>query len=190
MTLQTENLSPMAGRVGAFRLVLQALGVPSFDSGLNQAEAFNLAALNRPLTDAEQERRKHSRGGDRRIYFEPLKTTLKGRHVSAIIGNPALRGRFTCPLGCCQHRGFEDLADRRREHYLWVRMAEIEGLRNAPTNGLRVDLIHERLRDAREHGTAVGRALGRSTSDLPSFDHIDRWIGVLAHEGGLASAAA
>jgi hypothetical protein len=189
MRLNAEGLSPIAGRVGAFGLVLQALGIPSFDSGLNQAEAFDLAALNRALTESERERRKRARGGDRRIYFEPLKTTLKGRHAAAILENRALRGRFTCALGCCQHRGFEDLADRRREHYLWVRAHEVEVLRDTPTDGLRIDLVHEQLRDAREHGAAVRRALASQTNDVPDFDHIDRWIGVLAHEGGLAAAA-
>lgn len=189
MRLKAEGLPPIAGRVGSFGLVLQALGIPSFDSGLNQAEAFDLSSLNRPLTEFEQERRKRARGGDRRVYFEPLKTTLKGRHAIAIVENRTLRGRFTCGLGCCQHRGFEDLADRRREHYLWVRAHEVEALRDTPTGALRIDLVHEQLRDAREHGAAVRRALARGTADVPDFDHIDRWIGVLSHEGGLAAAA-
>jgi hypothetical protein len=190
LTLDANGLAVIAGRVGAFGLVLQALGIPSFDSGLNQAEAFNLTSLNRPLTEREQERRKQGKGGgDRRIYFELLKTTLKGRHAAAILANAGIRGRFTCTLGCCQHRGFEDLPERRREHCLWTRHHEIDDMRAKSTGALRIDHVHEQLRDAREHGTAVRRALARHEVDIPSFDHIDRWIGVLAHEGGLAAAA-
>jgi hypothetical protein len=190
LTLDANGLSVIAGRVGAFGLVLQALGIPSFDSGLNQAEAFDLSSLNRALTDRELERRKQGKGGgDRRIYFELLKTTLKGRHAAAILANIGLRGRFTCTLGCCQHRGFEDLSKRRREHCLWIRHHEVDDMRTKSTGALRLDHVHEQLRDAREHGAAVRRALAQPAGDVPNFDHIDRWIGVLAHEGGLAAAA-
>lgn len=188
LALKDSGLSVIAGRVGAFGLVLQALGIPSFDSGLCQAEAFDLASLNRPLT--ERERRQRGRGGgDRRIYFELLKTTLKGVHARAILGDHLLRGRFTCTLGCCQHRGFEDLPDRRRQHYLWVRHDEVEQLRAQPTDGLRIDWIHERLRDARGAGTAVRMALSENGSDVPTFEHIDRWIGVLGRATQLSSVA-
>jgi hypothetical protein len=170
LTLKAYGLSVIAGRVGAFGLVLQGLGIPSFDSGLNQAEAFNLAGLNRPLTEREQERRKQGKGGgDRRIYFELLKTTLKGRHAAAILSKPALRGRFTCNLGCCQHRGFEDLVNRRREHCLWARHHEIDEMRARSTGGLQLDHVHEQLRDAREHGAAVRRSLARHGVDIPNL---------------------
>lgn len=103
------RLPVIAGRVGAFGLVLQALGIAAFDSGLGQAERSDLAALNRPPTERELERRGKGGGPDRRIYLEQLKTTLQGRHAGAILADRGLRSRFICSLGCCQHRGFEDL---------------------------------------------------------------------------------
>ena len=92
-----------------------------------------------------------------RIYLEQLKTTIQGCHAGAILADPALRSRFVCSLGCCQHRGFEDLPERRREHYLWMRHREVEELRVLPTDGMRRDRVHEQLRDAREAGRVVRR---------------------------------
>ena len=186
LELKANGLSVIAGRVGAFGLVLQALGIPSFDAGLCQAEAFDLASLNRPLTKREQD--KGQGGGDRRIYLEVLKTTLKGKHASAILGNRQLRGRFTCTLGCCEHRGFEDLPARRRQHCLWVRHDEVDHLRDQPTEAMRVDWVHERLRDARGAGAAIRKVLA-TEPDIPTFEHIDRWIGVLGREKRLSAAA-
>jgi hypothetical protein len=192
LALKDAGLTVIAGRVGAFGLLLQALGITAFDSGLCQAEAFDLASLNRPLTEAEMERRRERRGGggDRRIYLEQLKTTLKGRHATAILEDASLRSRFTCSLGCCQHRGFDDLPDRRRQHYLWVRHREVDELRHRPSDNMRVDWIHEQLRDARGAGQAVRRALTtRDLRDIPRFDHLDRWIGVLARQAQVRAAA-
>lgn len=117
LAVKELRLPVIAGRVGAFGLVLQALGIAAFDSGLGQAERSDLAALNRPPTERELERRGKGGGPDRRIYLEQLKTTLQGRHAGAILADRSLRSRFVCSLGCCQHRGFEDLSERRREHY-------------------------------------------------------------------------
>lgn len=188
--IATEGIPLVAARVGAFGLVLQALGIPAFDSGLAQAEASDLASLNRPLTERERERRRAGRGGgpDRRIYLESLKTTITGKHADRIIKERGLRGRFVCTHGCCQHRGFEDLPARRRQHYLWVRDAEVAALRGCPTSGLRRDLVHERLRDAQESARLV-RRLFASTTDAPQFAHLDRWIGLLAREQAIPAIA-
>lgn len=189
--LSAEGLRVVAGRVGAFGLLLLALGVDAFDSGLNQAEAFELSALNRAITDHEREQKREglTGGADRRIYLELLKTTLRGKHANRIIGDRSLRARFTCAHGCCRHGGFDELPDRRRQHYLWVRHHEIGELRARPTAGMRIDLVHEQLRDAREAASVVRRALGRETLDLPNFSHLERWIGVLAREGVAREAA-
>lgn len=180
------GLPVIASRVGAFGLVLNALGVPAFDSGLAQAEACNLAALNRAPSPRELDGGRKSGGPDRRIYLEQLKTTFSSRHGAAIVENRALRSHVACPLGCCKHRGFEGLAERARQHYLWARSHEVELLRACPTEGMRVDLVHEQLRSAREVGAVVSRTLASQGTDVPSFEHIDRWIAVLAREASLS----
>lgn len=52
----------VVGRVGAFGLNLNALGITAFDSGLGQAEGHDLASLNRPMTEHERQRREAGDG--------------------------------------------------------------------------------------------------------------------------------
>lgn len=187
--ISASGLPVIASRVGAFGLVLQAVGVRAFDSGLGQAETCDLASLNRPQT--QRERDADSRGGgDRRIYFEQLRTTLPGRHAAHLIDESVgLRAHLTCSHGCCRHRGIDELPDRARQHYLWVRDNEVQQLRERPHGGMRVDLIHEQLRDARETARVVRRALLSRGLPYPAFDHLDRWIAVLGQSAQARAAA-
>lgn len=191
LAIAAEGIPVIASRVGAFGLVLGALGINAFDSGLAQAEASNLAQLNRPLTERERERRREGRGGgpDKRIYFEILKTTMKGAHATAILNRAGLRSRFVCNHSCCQYRGFEDLAARRRQHFLCARDAEIADLRSRPGGGMRLDLVRERLRDAQETGRIVRRSLIDLGAAAPRFEHLDRWISLLASDQVLSGVA-
>lgn len=184
LALAGEGIPVMASRVGAFGLVLQALGINAFDSGLAQAEASNLAQLNRSLTEKERERRREGKGGgsDKRIYLEPVKTTMKGDYADAIFERPGLRYRFVCNHSCCQYRGYEDLSARRRQHFLCTRDAEVSEVRKRPTTGLRLDFVREQLRDAQETGRVVRRALFDLGGAAPTFEHLDRWISLLAQE--------
>jgi hypothetical protein len=187
--IHDAGLPVIASRVGAFGLVLGALGIQAFDSGLGQAEACNLASLNRPPTSRELGGNGKSGGPGRRIYLEQLKTTLTDRHAAAILEDRTLRSHVACTLGCCEHRGFENLAERCRQHYLWVRDHEVSLLRARPTQSMRVDLVYEQLRSAREVGAVVSRTLKAHAVEAPSFEHIDRWIAVLARETSLSAAA-
>lgn len=175
--LSEAGLTTVAGRVGAFGLVLQALGIPAFDSGLGDAERYSYSAQ----TGRRKPRPAGSPGGgrDRRIYIEQLKTTLPSKHADPLLAELGVRARFTCQHGCCVHRGFEDLAERRRQHYLWTRDAEVRTLRALPTESLRVQAVYEQLRSAREHAQVVRRTLFAKGMKPPSFEHLDRWIAVL-----------
>jgi hypothetical protein len=184
LAIATEGIPVIAARVGAFGLVLQALGIAAFDSGLGQAEASNLAQLNRVPTEKEKERQREGKGGgpDKRVYLEQLKTTLQGSHATAILGQRGLRSKFVCTHACCQYRGFEDLESRRRKHFLCTRDAEVTAIRNCATPSLRRDLVVEQLRDAQENARRVRRALIELGAEAPRFDHLDRWISLLAQE--------
>ena len=186
-----EGIPVIASRIGAFGLVLQALGINAFDSGLAQAEASNLARLNMPLTQRERERRREGKGGGpgQRIYFEVLKTTMQRAHATAMLERQGLRSRLICNHSCCQYRGFEDLAARRRQHFLCTRDAEVASIRGTPTEALRRDLICEQLRDAQEMGRIVRRALMDLGSEAPTFEHLDRWISLLTQEHSLSTFA-
>lgn len=191
LAIATEGIPVIASRVGAFGLVLQALGINAFDSGLAQAEASNLAQLNRPLSERERERRREGKGGgpDKRIYFAAVKTTMKGAHATAILERQGLRSRFVCDRACCQFRGFEDLGVRRRQHFLYTRDAEVGDVRQCPSTALRLDLVRERLRDAQETGRVVRRSLIDLGAAAPNFEHLDRWISLLSQEQILSGIA-
>lgn len=189
--LRETGLPVVVGRVGAFGLVLQALGVTAFDSGLGQAEAHDLATLNRPLSDAERRRRKEKGGAGpaQRVYLEPLMTTLGGDAAASILADGALRHRFTCKRSCCRFRGFENFGERARQHYLWTRQGEVEALRKRPVPAMRMTHVESQLRGARDTALVVRRSLESRDLPAPDFTHLDRWLGLLAREEQLALAS-
>lgn len=185
--LEESGLPVVASRVGAFGVVLAALGISAFDSGLGLAEASNLASLNRKKT--LNERAKKGPKGSRRIYLNPLRMTLPARQAEMILNHPALAGRFACRLGCCRFQRLDELPERARQHFLWTRNDEVRAIRELETRSMKLDLIHEELRTARETGRLVRRTLMSSLPELPSFDHTDRWIRVLGREAEARAAA-
>lgn len=187
MSIKDLGLSVIAGRVGAFGLVLQALGINHFDSGLGDAESFDLKSLNRKRV--KKPGTKSGGGRNRRIYLEMLKTTLMQRHARAILDDPGLRARFVCNLRCCRFKGFDLLEEHRREHYLHARTNEVARLRAQSTQSLKINHVYEQLAQARDHAEVVRRVLGDRGLRVPSFAHLDRWLGCLARAGGMTSAA-
>lgn len=185
--LEEAGLPVVASRVGAFGAVLAALGISAFDSGLGLAEASNLASLNRKKT--KNERSKKGPKGSRRIYLSPLRTTLPARQAELILNHPGLAGRFACDLGCCRFQRLDELPERARQHFLWTRNEEVRAIRSLETRSMKLDLIHEELRTARETGRLVRRTLMSNLRELPSFDHTDRWIRVLGREAEARAAA-
>jgi hypothetical protein len=190
--IQSLGLPVIAGRVGAFGLVLQALGVTAFDSGLGQAEAHDLASLNRATTERERQRREQGEGGGgptRRVYLEALKKTLDSKLTDAILADPNVRHHFVCNRSCCRFRGFEDLATRARQHYLWTRQSEVEALRKLELPMMRMAQLESQLRAAGDTSTVVRRALEHRDTKQPDFSHLERWLGLLAREQQLALTA-
>jgi hypothetical protein len=172
-----QGIPVIAGRVGAFGLVLVALGVGIFDSGLGDAEGFDLASRNRIL------RRRSvgsGRGGNRRVYFRELKTTLMHREVEALSAEPGLRARFVCSLPCCRWQGWEDIGGRRRDHNLRVRLAEVDAIRQISSPSLRIQQTHKDLEDAQGHAAVVRRFLEAKATRIPKFSHLDTWLSVMA----------
>ena len=177
---EEAGLPVVASRVGALGPILSALGITAFSSGLGEAEASNLAALNRKRT--KKENAAEGPRGSKRIYLAPLKTTMGRRQAELILSRDGLRGRFSCSLGCCRFADLNELAARSRHHYLWSRNDEVRAIREQPTRAAKLDLVHEELRNARELSRLVRRTLFKEQQDLPSFDHVDRWIRALARE--------
>lgn len=188
--LRQQGLPVIVGRVGAFGLVLQALGIHIFDSGLGLAEGHDLAALLRPMTDREHQRRSDGDGGGPpgRVYIEPLKTTLPARVAAELLALDGIRSQFACTLGCCRFRAIEELPARARGHYLHVRRSEVDRMRGLPVAAMRLHEAESRLHSARDLAATVRRALP-DYRGLPDFGHLDRWLGLLAREQELALAA-
>jgi hypothetical protein len=173
------GLPVIAGRVGSFGLLLQAIGIGLFDSGLGEAERFDLASLTRSRHVASTDASGSGARGDRRIYLERLKTTLRGRHALAVLSEVGLRSNFVCNLGCCRFRSIDDLADRRRQHYLWVRSAELDDLAAQRTRQLRIEHVSQLFAAARETASVVRRSFEARDLDAPNFEHLERWGAVL-----------
>jgi len=180
----------IVGRVGAFGLVLQALGIPVFDSGLGQAEAHDLATLNRRITEAERQRRSDgkSAGPQNRVYLSALKTTLPAPLARQILRTDTIRSRFSCTLGCCRFRALDELPGRARNHYLHVRRTEVDALRKLSVAAMRLHEIETQLRSARDLAATVRRAVPDAKS-MPDFGHLDRWLGLIAREQQVALVA-
>jgi hypothetical protein len=189
LTGRQMGLRVIAGRVGAFGLVLSALGIDAFDSGLGESESFNLSQLNRPPRRERGTRRVGGR--DRRVYIAGLKTTLPFRQVESILREDGLRTRFACSLPCCRWAGFEQLTDSqgRRLHYLRTRLDEVDRVAPLPTASMRIEHAHSDLLDARDNATVVKRVFERAGLKAPSFDHLDCWLAVLARVTGTPVAA-
>lgn len=179
---EEAGLPVVAARVGAFGVLLTALGISAFDSGLGIAEASDVKTLIRKRKPPKDDEKKKGPRGIRRVYLEPLKTTMAARQAKLILEHPQLRAKFACDLGCCRFQGLEELAERSRPHYLWTRNDEVRDIRDLGTPSMKLDFVHEQLRDAREMGRLVRRTLIGNLKELPSFDHTDRWIRVLARE--------
>lgn len=135
-----------------------------------------------------KDRKATGRGGrKRRIYLEKVKSTLLESDVSPIMAEKGLRHRFGCHLPCCQHRGYEDLGDRRREHYLRTRLEEVKSIARLPSGEMRIEEVHKELLEAQGHGQVVTRIMRQRGRTAPSFDHIDSWLGLLARVAGTRS---
>jgi hypothetical protein len=177
----------ICGRVGALGLLLQTLGITAFDSGLGEAESFNLSQLNR----RPKKKKVGDKGGgrNRRVYLEAVKTTLISKDVDAIFNEPSLRHRFTCSLPCCRFSGFEGLADRRRQHYLRVRLSEVENLSKVPTAAMRLEYVHQELQQAQSHAQVVKRVLEERGANVPKFEHLDAWLALTSRIAEMGVAA-
>lgn len=187
--LKEAQFNVIVGRVGAFGLLLQALGVNAFDSGLGLAERHDLASLNRPLTDTGKARHAAGESGapGRRIYLTQLMTTLRAVAVEQLLHDETLRHHFSCSLGCCRFRALEELGSRARIHYLYVRRSEVDALASVPLASMRLARLETQLREASDLGDRLHRAL--PDAGLPSFAHLQRWIGLLGREQHAAQAA-
>lgn len=186
-TLEEAGLPVVASRVGSFGPVLTALGISSFSSGLGEAESSNLASLNRPKTKREKEA--SGGGGSRRVYLHPVRLTVAEALAAPLLADPKVRAHFACDLGCCHYATVSDLPNRGVSHYLWSRNDEVRRVSQLPTKTSRIDALHEELRDAQAIARVLRKAHFARQQKLPSFEHLDRWLSLLARRKQARTAA-
>lgn len=181
------GLKVVAGRAGSFGLILNAVGVHAFDSGLGDAEGFDLASSLRPKEKSAAG--KGGGGGNRRIYVRELKTTLMQQEAEAILGDEGIGARFVCNLPCCRWQGWENIGDRRREHNLRVRLSEVEAMAAIPSLAWRLQQLRNEFEAAQSHALVAQRVLAAKNVRLPKFDHLGIWLSVINRIQESASAA-
>lgn len=191
--IEEAGLPVMAGRVGAFGLVLQALGVTAFESGIGAAERYSWADQVRPPKLKDDEEEGGGGGAGKRVYLSQLLTTLPAKVAEALLRLEGVRGRLVCGLACCRLAGHPGLADRRGEHYLFSRAQEVQQLRAQPTTSLRLHEVHQELLAARDLASVARRGLNDLAdpdAPAPTFAHLETWLSLLARAEQLKAAVA
>lgn len=175
------GLPVIAGRQGSFGLILCALGFDAFESGLAHRESFDLAALTRPRKPDSSGK---TRGGRaRRVYLQPLLTTVSEKEARVILDNPTLRSRFVCDRGRCRFVA-EGQINYHKEHFFHVREAEMLALQASRSREMRVEVVLRWLEAAVENAGHVNAVLRRSGHPAVAFDHLTRWQAVVARVTG------
>jgi hypothetical protein len=170
------GLPTLASRVGAFGLVLAAMGV-AFSSGLGEAERSDFASLCRSRKSRPDA---HHGGGARRVYLEALKTTVPARVADELLREPTLRARFVCGLGCCRWAGLDDLPSRSRHHYLLTRLHEASLVAERTGDEMRLAFVEQQLVKARDIGVVVRKTFADRGSEVPKLEHLETWLALLA----------
>ena len=127
--------------------------------------------------------------GSRWIYLRPLKTTLRSSVVAKILAERGLRSQFVCELACCSWRDQGELGGRSREHYLRVRQDEVARVERRPTSAMRLSDLYDDFVQARELAIVVSRTLRARGEESPNFDHLGRWLAVIATLTEVSAAA-
>ena len=182
---QNSGLHVIAGRPGAFGLVLGAFDIDLFDSGLGGGDSFSLSRLDRPRVPDENGQ---VRGGRARpVYLRPLMSALRESDASAVLGSPALRSQLACDIGECRFGGYRYAIENPRPHFFHCRQAELRALKDQRTSSLRVQLVNGWLQDAIGTARLVNRVRGEAGLPAIDFDYLDRWRGVLARIASLVA---
>lgn len=182
---QESGFRVIAGRPGAFGLVLGSFGIDLFDSGLGGGDSFSLSRLDRPRVRDEAGQK---RGGPARpVYLRPLMSALRASDASQLLDSPAVRSQLACDLGECRFGGYLHAVEDPRPHFSHCRQAELQALREQRTTSLRVQLVNEWLQAAIGTARLINRVRGEVGLDPIDFGYLDRWRGVLSRIASLVA---
>jgi len=174
------ELPVFAGRVGAFGLPLLALGAHAFDSGLMQREGFSLSSLQR----TPSAKSKKSGGGRRRsVYFPLFMMSIPASDARRLLRTRSLKSRFVCNLGKCR---FDHQAqwEEAKSHFMHSRIHEVNSIKNAPTQEMKLETVARLLVSGIEHADASNRVLEAAGVPTIKAEHLRRWLAVLQRVAG------
>jgi hypothetical protein len=175
---QTLGLRVVAGRAGAFGLLLAAFGIENFDSGLGERESFSITRLTRVRPPVEPGGKRDG-GRQARVYLAPLRSTLSWSDANALLETGALRAQLSCDVGACRFGGYRYALENHREHFFHTRANELESLRSRRSPELRVQLVMQWLRTATDTGRLVNRVRAEESKAAIDFEHLENWRAVL-----------
>jgi hypothetical protein len=179
---QSLKLRVVAGRAGAFGLLLAAFGIENFDSGLGERESFNLTRLTKERPP-RQPGEKGDGGRQTRVYLAPLRSSVSGAEAERVLETPALRAQMACGLGSCRFGGYRYALENHREHFFHTRADELAQLAARRSPELRVQLVLQWLRAAADTGRMVNGVLTDGGGKPIGLEHLDTWRAVLTRVG-------
>jgi hypothetical protein len=170
--LDEAGLAVIAGRQPAFGLGCMAFGIAGFDSGVATAERFDYAALTRTRKTSSGKQKRPAR--KRRIYLDPLLTSVPYSVAEQIFSTSGLAGSFVCREPCCRD-GLNGALLRSRDHFIYTRLREVDDLRGRPREW-RAEHFRQKLEASRQMALKVARALPEARPD--GFRHLEIWLRV------------
>lgn len=172
-----SKFNVIAGRPGAFGLLLAALGFEYFDTGLDGGDSYDLTRLDREPRDRKDG--KKGGGHARFVYVRALRSALPEVSVGELLSTSVLRAQLLCDVGGCRNGGYKYALEHPREHFLHSRMEELEDLRSIPAK-MRLKTVNDWL----ESATATARLVQRVREELHQepidLSYLERWRSVLA----------
>lgn len=184
---QTAGLKVIAGRPGAFGLVLAALGVDYFDSGLDGGDSFSLSRLDQPRQRDSEGR---LRGGRAKpVYLRSVMSAVRGPDATGLLESLALRSQLACDIDECLNGGYRYALEHPRVHFFHARQKELRSLRELPTTSLRVQLVNDWLESAIGTARLINRVREEQGVRPIEFGYLDRWRGVLVRIAALVAVS-
>lgn len=126
--LHSLQIPLVAERVGTVGLPLLAFGaVGGIESGITVGEQFNaLPLLHAPST------RRGAFAPPPRVYLNSLGGFLSREQARNFFSNRRVKAKFACTDATCCRRGFVDMVENPRRHFLISRDREVNALARAP----------------------------------------------------------
>lgn len=169
---KAHGVQVLCGRQPAFGLILMALGIGGFDSGIARIESFNYASLAR---DLRRDTSSKVRGGrSRPVYVSKLMMSIPRPLASKLLDTPGIKSQLNCQGLCCKDN-MTDALQSAREHFVWSRLDEVKQLRGIPPSA-QTRHVAEKLAGAHQFAKTLQRNFPQERWD---FDFLDNWSRVV-----------